>query len=86
MDTPGTIMACVQGLPVLMTLSSTSRESTCTRAACCTSTTGAAPETVTVSSRAPTDNWMSSSAVNSDGRSKFSCTTVPKPARENIRL
>ena len=36
--------------------SMTSRCSTSVRAALCTSTTGAAPETVTVSSSAPTDS------------------------------
>ena len=36
--------------------SMTSRPTTSVRAALCTSTTGAAPETVTVSSSAPTDS------------------------------
>jgi hypothetical protein len=78
--------------PIDMTLRETgsvsmmSRVSTCVRDADCTSTCGVSPETVIVSSSAPT--FMSALIVmtTSDGTSTASRTTVLKPVSENVTL
>ncbi len=78
--------------PIDMTLRETgsvsmmSRVMTCVRDACCTSTCGVSPETVIVSSSAPT--FMSALIVTttSDGTSMFSRATVLKPVSENVSL
>ena len=72
-------------LPVGMA-SRISRSSTSARAVDWTSTSGAWPETVTVSSRAPTDSSTLTVAVKSAGRSCPSTRTVEKPGRLNVRL
>ena len=66
--------------------SSTSRESTSDWVTDCTSTTGASPETVTVSSRAPTDSSASRVSVKPAGNSWFSTRTVEKPGSVNVML
>ena len=66
--------------------SSTSVSSTSTRRVDCTSTTGASPETVIVSSRAPTDSSASTVTVKPAGSSWFSTMTVEKPGSVKLRL
>ena len=51
-----------------------------------TSTTGAAPETVSVSSTAPTRNSPLIVAVKLEGSSIPSCLTVVKPGSENVTV
>ena len=58
-----------------------SRCSTSVRAALWTSTTGASPETVTVSSSAPTDSAPLTVRVKFAWSSRPSCTKVEKPGR-----
>ena len=66
--------------------SSTSRVSTSALVTDCTSTTGASPETVTVSSRAPTDSSASRFSTKPAGNSCCSTTTVEKPGRVNVMV
>ena len=66
--------------------SMTSRAITVVRVACCTSTCGAVPETLIVSSSEPTFISALTVAVKFDGRSTPSRTTVPKPVSENASL
>ena len=66
--------------------SSTSRSSTSAWLIDCTSTTGASPETVTVSSSAPTDSTASTLAVNPAGNSCCSTRTVEKPGSVKVML
>ena len=56
-----------------------SRCNTSVRAALCTSTTGVSPETVTVSSSAPTDIWPSTVSVKFAWSSRPSWMKVEKP-------
>ena len=78
--------------PIDMTLretgsvSMTSRVMTCVRDACCTSTCGVSPETVMVSSSAPTFRSALIVMTTSDGTSMPSRTTVLKPVSENVSL
>ena len=66
--------------------SSTSRLSTSAWLIDCTSTTGASPETVTVSSSAPTDSTASTLAVNPAGSSCSSTSTVEKPGSVKVMV
>ena len=66
--------------------SSTSRSSTCIRAADCTSTTDDSPDTVTLSSSAPTESSTFTVAVKSAGSSSSSRMTVPKPGSEKVTV
>ena len=52
----------------------------------CVSTMGLAPETVTVSSSAPTRRSALTVAVNAAGRSIPSRLTVAKPGRVNVTV
>ena len=61
--------------------STTSRVNTACRCVVCTSTVGDAPTTVTVSAISPTDNSMSTVAVNVPVSSMPSSTTVLNPSR-----
>ncbi len=61
-----------------------SREIVCVREACCTSTCGAWPETVTVSSSAPTFISVFTVAMKSAGKSMRSRTTVLNPASVKV--
>ena len=63
-----------------------SRVMTCVRDACWTSTCGVSPETVIVSSSAPTFRSALIVTTTSDGTSMPSRRTVLKPARENVSL
>ena len=78
--------------PIDMTLretgsvSMTSRVMTCVLDACVTSTCGACPDTVTVSSSAPTFKSAFTVTTTADGRSIPSRTTVLNPVRENVTL
>ena len=78
--------------PIDMTLRETgsvsmmSRVMTCVRDACCTSICGVSPDTVIVSSSAPT--FMSALMVmtTSDGTCTASLTTVLNPGRVNVTV
>jgi hypothetical protein len=72
--------------PPVGTASSSACGSTCCVTACCTSTTGDAPETVTVSSSAPTRSSPLTGAVKLAGSSTPSRFTVEKPGRLNVTL
>ena len=63
-----------------------SRVSTCVRDACCTSTTGAAPDTVTDSCSVPTFRSPFTVAVKFDGSSSPSRTTVLNPVSEKVTV
>ena len=82
--TPGISATRVCQLRPVGTASMTSRGMTCVRCACCTSTMGASPVTVMVSSRAPTSISTSIVIAKSDGSASPSRTTVEKPARVNV--
>ena len=62
------------------------RDNVVVRVACCTSTCGAVPETLIVSSSEPTFISALTVAVKFEGRSTPSRTTVPKPVSENVSL
>ncbi len=66
--------------------SMTSRWMTSVRAALCTSTMGASPETVTVSSRAPTDSAPLMVTLVDAWTSMPSCTKVEKPGSVMVTL
>ena len=84
--TPGINCAVDCRLRPVGMASSTSRSSTSAWLIDCTSTTGASPETVTVSSRAPTDSTASTVAVKPPGSSWFSTRTVEKPGSVNVMV
>jgi hypothetical protein len=63
-----------------------SRVITCVRDACVTSTCGASPDTVTVSSSAPTFMSALTVTTTADGKSIPSRTTVLKPTRVKVSL
>ena len=66
--------------------SMTVRCNTCVREACCTSTTGVCPVTVTASSKLPT--FMSALIVTtiSAANSRLARTTGENPGKANVRL
>ena len=73
-------------VPAVGTALSTSRVSTCCLALLCTSTTGAAPDTVTLSWSVPTDRSMLIVAVKFAGSSTPSRIWVLNPVSENVRV
>ena len=73
-------------LRVVGSASMMSRVNTTAREACETSTVGVAPDTVTVSSSAPTFNSAFTVAVKLPGRSTAARTTVENPSSENVIL
>ena len=77
--TPGTREPTVMMLRDVGSVSIRSRVSTCVLDACCTSTTGAAPETVTDSCSDPTLRSALTVAVKLAGSSRPSRTTVLNP-------
>ena len=83
---PGTKLPTDMMLRVDGSESMMSRVSTCVLAACCTSTSGVCPETVIVSSRAPTFMSALIVAVKLAGNSTLSRTTVWKPVRVKVTL
>ena len=66
--------------------SRTSRSSTSTRRVVATSTTGASPETVTVSSRAPTESTASTVATKPAGSSWSSTMTTENPGKVKVTV
>ena len=64
--------------------SCTSRVSTSVRCTCCTSTTGDWPETVTLSSSAPTDRATSMSIAKPAASTSSSRTWVPNPGNVKV--
>ena len=82
--TPGISATRVCQLRPVGTASMTSRGITCERCACCTSTSGASPDTVMVSSRAPTSISTSIVIAKLAGSASSSRMTVEKPGRVNV--
>ncbi len=68
------------------TASSTSRDNTCDLVLLCTSTIGDSPETVTVSSMAPTFKSALMVAVKFDDSSMPSFFTLENPGSVNVRV
>ena len=78
---PGTMLPTDMMLRVVGSESMMSRVSTCVRAACGTSTSGVWPDTVIVSSSAPTFMSALTVAVKFAGSSMPSRTTVENPGQ-----
>ncbi len=72
--------------PPVGTASSSACGSTCCVTACCTSTTGDAPDTVTVSSSAPTRSSALTGAVKFAGSSTPSRFTVENPGSVKVTV
>ena len=81
---PGTIMPTDMMLRVEGSASMRSRVSTCVRVACVTSTSGVCPETVIVSSSAPTFRSAFAVTATPPGTSRASRTTVLKPVSVKV--
>ena len=84
--TPGARMPIDMTLRETGSVSMMSRVMTCVRDACWTSICAVWPDTVIVSSSAPTFRSALAVTTTSDGTSTASRTTVEKPASENVSL
>jgi hypothetical protein len=85
-ETPGRYGTKLCGTLVLGIASNNSLERTVRLVTLWTSTVGALPEIVIVSSSAPTRSWAFTVAVNDAGSSMPSCLRVAKPGNVKVTL